>query len=65
MMVLTLGRPVLATPKRAFIPDMFPSLASSAQRLIFISFNNVFIGIDYFSMSTSKASPTSYLRTRF
>jgi hypothetical protein len=64
-MVLTLGRPVLAAPKRAFIPDVFPSLASLAQRLVFISFNNVFIGIDYFSTSTSTASPTSYLRIRF
>jgi hypothetical protein len=29
MIVLTLGCPVLATPGSAFIPDAFPSLASS------------------------------------
>jgi hypothetical protein len=65
MMVPTLGRPVLATPGRAFVPDAFPSLESSAQRLIFIGFDNVFFGIDYFSMSALTASPTSSLRTRF
>jgi hypothetical protein len=64
MMVPTLGRPVLATPGRAFIPDVLPSLASSAQRLIFIGFNNAFIGIDYFSTSALTVSPTSSLCTR-
>jgi hypothetical protein len=65
MMVPTLGRSILATPGRAFIPDTFPSLASSSQRIVFIRFNNVFIGIDYFSMSVLTASPTSSLFTRF
>jgi hypothetical protein len=46
-MVPTLGRPVLATPGRAFILDVFPSLASSAQCLVFIGFDNVFFGTDY------------------
>jgi hypothetical protein len=64
-MVPTLGRPVLATPGRAFIPDTFPSLASSTQRLVFIGFNNVFIGIDYFSTSALTTSPTLSLCTRF
>jgi hypothetical protein len=41
------------------------SLASSPQCLVFIGFNNVFFDIDYFSMSTSIASPTLSLRTRF
>jgi hypothetical protein len=57
-MVPTLGRPVLATSGRAFIPDAFLSLASSAQRLNFIGFDIVFLGIDYFSTSSSTASPT-------
>jgi hypothetical protein len=65
MMVPTLGRLVLATPGRAFIPDAFSDLASSVQRLVFIGFDNVFIGIDYFSMSTLTTSPTSSLCTRF
>jgi hypothetical protein len=65
MMVPTLGHPVLATPGHAFIPDAFPSLASSAQRLVYISFDNVFIGIDYFSTSASTMSPTSPLHTQF
>jgi hypothetical protein len=65
MMVPTLGRPVLATPVRVFVPDAFPSLASSVQRLIFIGFDNVFFSIDYFSMSVLTASPTSSLCTWF
>jgi hypothetical protein len=64
-MVPTLGRPILATPGHAFIPDALLSLASSAQRLVFIGFDNVFIGIDYFSTSTLTTSPTSSLCTRF
>jgi hypothetical protein len=63
-MVPALGRPVLATLGRAFIPDAFPSLASSAQRLIFIDFDNVFFGIDCFSMFASTTSPTLSLLTR-
>jgi hypothetical protein len=55
-MVPTLGRPVFATPGRAFIPDVFLRLASSMQHL-------VFIGIDYFSTSALTASPTSSLCT--
>jgi hypothetical protein len=51
MMVPTLRQPVLATLGHAFILDVFPSLASLAQRLVFIGFDNVFIGINYFSMS--------------
>jgi hypothetical protein len=60
MMFPTLGRPVLATPGHAFIPDAdaFPSLASSVQCL-------VFIGIDYFSTSALTVSPTSSLCTQF
>jgi hypothetical protein len=64
-MVPTLGRPVLATPCRAFILDEFPSLASSAQCLLLIGFDNVFFGINYFSMFASTTSLTSSLRTRF
>jgi hypothetical protein len=63
-MVPTLERPVLATPGHAFIPDAFPSLASSAQRLVFIGFKNVFFRIDYFSTSASTASLTLSLLTR-
>jgi hypothetical protein len=55
----------LATPSRAFITDAFPSLARSVQHLIFIGFDNVFFGIDYFSMSSSTTSPTSSLLTQF
>jgi hypothetical protein len=55
MMVPTLGCPVLATPGCVFVPDTFPSLASSVQRLVFIGFNNVFFSIDYFALSTSTA----------
>jgi hypothetical protein len=62
MMVPTLGRPVLATPGRAFI---LGSLASSAQRLVFIDFDNIFVGIDYFSTSSLTTSPTSSLLTWF
>jgi hypothetical protein len=65
MMVPTLGCPVLATPGCAFVPDAFPGLASSAQHLVFIGFDNVFFGIDYFSMSASTASSTLSLRTWF
>jgi hypothetical protein len=65
MMVPTLKRPVLATPGRSFIPDAFPSLESSAHRLVFIGFDNVFIDIDFFSTSASTASPTLSLCTRF
>jgi hypothetical protein len=36
----------LATPGSAFVCDAFLSLASSAQRLIFIGFDNVFFDID-------------------
>jgi hypothetical protein len=43
----------LATPGRSFVPDVFPSLASSAQCLVFIGFDNVFFGINYFSLSAS------------
>jgi hypothetical protein len=62
LMVPTFGRPVLATPGRAFFFDAFSSLASSTQHLIFIGFNNVFFGIDNFSMSASTASPSSHTR---
>jgi hypothetical protein len=55
----------LAISGRAFVPDTFPSLANSVQRLIFIGFNNIFFGIDYFSMTASTASLTSSLHTRF
>jgi hypothetical protein len=65
MMVPTLGRPILATPGCAVVPDAFLSLASSVQHLIFIGFDNIFFNIDYFSMSALTASPTSSLRTRF
>jgi hypothetical protein len=65
MMVPTVRRPVLATPVRAFIPDVFPSMTSLMQHLVFIDFDNVFIGIDYFSMSALTTSPTSSLFTRF
>jgi hypothetical protein len=61
IMVPTLGRRVLATPVRAFIADVFPILASSAQCLVFIGFDNVFIGIDYFSTATLTVLPTSSL----
>jgi hypothetical protein len=63
-MVPALGHLVLATLGRAFIPDEFPSLASSAQCLIFIGFDNVFFGIDCFSMFASTTSPTLSLLTR-
>jgi hypothetical protein len=56
---------MLATPIHAFVPNTFPCLASSAQRVVFVGFDNIFIGIDYFSMSASTASLTSSLRTRF
>ena len=36
---------VLATPLRAFVPDVFPGLASLGRRLVYIGFDNVF-GID-------------------
>jgi hypothetical protein len=64
-MVPTPGRPVLETPGRTFVLDAFPILTSSTQRLVFIGFNNVFFGIDYFSTSASTASLTSTLLTRF
>jgi hypothetical protein len=63
-MVPTLGHPILATPGRAFIPNTFSSLASLAQCLVFIGFDNVFFRIDYFSMSASTVSPTLSLLTR-
>jgi hypothetical protein len=63
MMVPTLGRPVLATLGCAFVLDTFPSLASLVQRLVFIGLDNVFFGIDYFSMSASIVSLTLSLRT--
>jgi hypothetical protein len=53
MIVPTPGRPVLATPGHAFVPDAFPSLANSAKCLVFIGFDNVFFGID--------TSPTNVL----
>jgi hypothetical protein len=37
---------VLATPPRAFVPDVSPCLASSDRRLVFIGLDNVFFGID-------------------
>jgi hypothetical protein len=64
IMVPTLEHPVLATPGRAFIPDAFPSLACFPQRLVFIGFDNVFFGIDYFSTSASSVLPTSTLFIR-
>jgi hypothetical protein len=45
-MVPTLRHPVLATPVHAFVNDVFLSPASSMHRLVFIGFDNVFIGID-------------------
>lgn len=38
MMVPVFARPVLATPMRAFVPDMLPSLASSAQRAAYLNY---------------------------
>jgi hypothetical protein len=37
---------VLATPPRAFVPDVFPCLASSDRHLVFTGLDNVFFGID-------------------
>jgi hypothetical protein len=65
IMVPTFGRSVLATPGRTFIPDALPILASSTQRLVFIGFDNIFFGTDYFPTSTSTMSPTSSSCTRF
>ena len=45
MMVPAPARLVLAIQVRAFVPDAFPSLASSDRLLVFIGLDNVF-GID-------------------
>jgi hypothetical protein len=65
IMVPSLRCPVCAIPDRAFIPNAFPSLASSRQHLVFIGFDNAFFGTDYFPTSASTASLTSSLSTQF
>lgn len=57
-MVPALARPVLATPARAVVPDASPSPASLDQELVFIGFDNVFIGITSYT-TVSTASPAS------
>jgi hypothetical protein len=51
-------------PVRSSIPDSFPCLASSAQRIVFIVCDNVFFSTETSSTSASTASPTSSLQTR-
>ena len=63
MMVPAPARLVLAIPARAFIPDEFPSLASSDRCLVFIG-DNVWASTPS-STTASTASPTSSMRTRF
>ena len=46
MVVPAPARTVLATPARAFVPDVSPGLASPGRRLVYIGLDNVF-GIDF------------------